>query len=168
MAFCGLNDYKGRDGKKKINPKAPQPAAAALAALKALEGEWLDADGTFGSKGAVAARYHVTGRGTTVVEAFPVDTPHEMVTVYHAEGDDLVLTHFCTAGNQPRMRAKTFDGKVLQFAFDGGSNLDPAVDSHMHAVTLRFVGPDEIVAEWTNWAGGKSDHASSFRVTRKR
>jgi hypothetical protein len=169
MAFCGLNDYKGRDGKAKIKPKAPpQPAAAALAALKALEGDWVDAEGAFGPKGAVAARYQVTGAGTTVIESFPVGTPHEMITVYHVDGDDLVLTHYCTAGNQPRMRARTFDGKVLQFAFDGGSNLDPATDSHMHAVTLRFVGPDEIVSEWTNWSAGRSDHAASFRLTRKR
>lgn len=169
MAFCGLNDYKGRDGKKKVNPKVPpQPAAAALAALKALEGDWIDAEGAFGPKGAVAARYRVTGAGTTVVEAFPVGTPHEMITVYHADGDDLVLTHYCTAGNQPRMRAKTFDGKVLQFAFDGGTNLDPARDGHMHDVRLEFVSADELVADWTNWTGGKADHTARFRVTRKR
>jgi hypothetical protein len=27
MAFCGLNDYKGRDGKTKIKPKAAKPGA---------------------------------------------------------------------------------------------------------------------------------------------
>ncbi|MGH9174649.1 MAG: hypothetical protein ACRD1H_09835, partial [Vicinamibacterales bacterium] len=48
--------------------------------LKALEGEWIDVDGIFGTKGAVAVTYKVTGGGHTVVETFPVRTPNEMVT----------------------------------------------------------------------------------------
>jgi hypothetical protein len=27
MAFCGLNDYKGKSGKAKIHPKAKPPGA---------------------------------------------------------------------------------------------------------------------------------------------
>jgi len=145
-----------------------QPAAAAFERLKALEGEWVDPDGAFGPKGAVAATYRVTGGGTTVVESFPVGTKEEMVTVYHKDGNDLVLTHYCSAGNQPRMRAKTFDGTVLAFEYDGGTNIDPKTTSHMHAATIEFLGPDEIRATWQNWSGGTNDHTGVFRVVRKR
>ena len=61
---------------------AGQPAAAAFEKLKALEGDWVDVEGIFGKKGAVAVTYRVTGGGTSVVESFPVDTPGEMVTVF--------------------------------------------------------------------------------------
>jgi len=37
--------------------------------LKALEGEWVDADGFFGKKGALAVTYRVTGGGTAIMEA---------------------------------------------------------------------------------------------------
>jgi hypothetical protein len=91
-----------------------------------------------------------------------------MVTVYHKDGDDLVLTHYCSAGNQPRMRAKTFAGNVLAFDYDGGTNIDPTVTSHMHAAKIEFLGPDEIRATWQNWSKGASDHAGVFRVVRKK
>jgi len=144
------------------------PAATAFERLKALEGEWIDVEGIFGTKGAVAVTYRVTGGGTAVVESFPVGTPGEMVTVYHRDGNDLVLTHYCSAGNQPRMRAKTVSGNTLAFAFDGGANIDRATTSHMHSVKFEFLGPDEIRATWGNWAKGKVDHESAFRVVRKK
>lgn len=145
-----------------------QPAAAAFERLKALEGTWVDADGAFGPKGAVAATYRVTGGGTTVVETFPVGSKEEMVTVYHRDGTDLVLTHYCSAGNQPRMRAKTFAGNVLAFEYDGGTNIDPKVTSHMHAAKIEFLGPDEIRATWQNWSNGTSDHTGVYRVVRQK
>jgi hypothetical protein len=66
-------------------------------------------------------------RGELVERLFP-GAPQEMTTVYHREGADLALTHYCAGGNQPRMRARApaADANVLEFAFDGGTNLDPA------------------------------------------
>jgi hypothetical protein len=137
--------------------------------LKALAGEWIDADGVFGKKGAVAVTYRVTSGGKAVVETFPVNTPFEMVTVYHLDGDDLVLTHYCSGGTQPRMRSAGLKGNALAFAFDGGTNIDPATTSHMHAAEFEFLSADEIRASWTNWSNGKADadHAASFRIVRK-
>ena len=144
------------------------PAANAFERLKSLEGEWIDVEGVFGTKGAVAVTYRVTGGGTTVVETFPVGTPGEMVTVYHKDGSNLVLTHYCSSANQPRMRAKTVSGNTLVFDFDGGTNIHPATTSHMHAVTLEFLSPDELRANWQNWRNGTFDHAGAFRVVRKK
>lgn len=145
------------------------PAAQGLAKLKALEGEWMDVDGAFGTKGAVAIRYRVTSGGKAVIETFPVDTAFEMVTVYHLDGNDLVLTHYCSGGTQPRMRSKGLDGNTLAFDFDGGTNIDVAKTSHMHEARIEFISADEIRATWTNWSNGKPDdrHKASFRAVRK-
>ena len=87
-------------------------APAALERLKALAGEWVAAeDGEMAKKGDLVARYAVTAAGSAVVETVFPGSAHEMVTVYHADGPDLVLTHYCMEGNQPRMRAR--DGTVL-------------------------------------------------------
>jgi hypothetical protein len=148
---------------------APSAAAEGLEKLKALQGEWIDADGAFGKKGAVAATYRVTGGGKTVVESFPINTPYEMTTVYHLDGNDLVLTHFCSGGTQPRMRSRGLNGNTLVFDFDGGANIDPATTSHMHGARIEFLSADEVRATWQNWSNGKpDDHTAVLRLVRKR
>ncbi len=144
------------------------PAAASFERFKALVGDWVDADGVFGAPGKVAATYRLTGAGSAVVERLMPDTPNEMTTVYHKDGDDLALTHYCAAGNQPRMRAKKVDGSVVDFAFDGGSNFDPARDIHMHSARIELISPDEIRQTWQSWnKGTPAGQAASFRLTRK-
>jgi hypothetical protein len=147
----------------------PSPAKQGLEKLKALEGEWIDVDGAFGAKGAVAVTYRVTSGGNAVVETFPVNTPGEMVTVYHLDGADLLLTHFCSNGNEPRMRSKGLDGNTLTFDFAGGTNIDPATTSHMHSATMEFVSSDEIRSTWRNWRDGKPyNSGATFRIVRKK
>ena len=148
---------------------AQQPAATAFERLKSLAGEWVDLDGALGKQGQVAVTYRVTGAGSAVVETLFAGTPHEMVTVYHKDGSDLVLTHYCAAGNQPRMRARAADGNRIVFQFDGGSNLDPAKDGHMHDGWIEFVNEHEVRAQWNGWANGKpSAHSPRFHLSRKR
>ena len=107
---------------------APTSAgAASLEQLKALAGEWVAAeDNEMVKKGDLVSRYVVSAAGTAVVETVFPGSPHEMVTVYYLDGPDLVLTHYCMGGNQPRMRAKKAGGPRLDFVFEGGTNIDPA------------------------------------------
>jgi len=138
-------------------PPAAGPASAALDRFKALAGDWVAAeDGPMVKKGDLAARYAVTAGGSAVVETVFPGQAHEMVTVYHAEGPDLVLTHYCTEGNQPRMRAKNVGGSRFDFAFDGGANIDPKRDRHMHSASVELAGADEIRSVWTELADGKT------------
>ena len=152
----------------RLTAQDPQPAASAFERLKAMEGEWIDVTGAFGKKGAVVATYKVTGSGNTVIESFPINTPHEMTTVYHRDGSQIVLTHYCSGGNQPRMRAKEIKGNVMEFAFDGGANIDPATTSHMHSVKWEFMSKDEVKADWQNWSAGKPDHLGAMHIVRKK
>lgn len=138
--------------------------APALAPFRALAGDWVMSE----QGRTMTINYRVTGSGTAVVETLFPGTPHEMTTVYTQEGGDLLLTHYCDSGNQPRMRAKTPGGKVVDFAFDGGANFDPAKDPHMHEVKFTFIGPDAIQAEWTSWADGKPSGTKVFHLTRRK
>jgi hypothetical protein len=133
--------------------KAP---SAAFERFKALAGEWVAAeDGEMSKKGDLVARYALTAGGSALVETVFPGSPHEMVTVYHADGPDVVLTHYCMEGNQPRMRARNADGSRFDFKFDGGTNIDPRRDRHMHSASLEIVGDDEIRTEWTELALAK-------------
>jgi hypothetical protein len=134
----------------------PAPASPALEKFKSLAGEWVAAeDGPMSKKGDLVARYSVTAAGSAVVETVFPGTEHEMVTVYTADGPDVVLTHYCMEGNQPRMRAKAPAGARVAFAFDGGARIDARRDRHMHSTWVEFVGADEIRNEWTEHAQGK-------------
>src|SRR5436305_13423241 len=143
-------------------------AADAFDKLKSLAGNWEGKAGDGKGSHPAGVQYRVTGNGGAVVETLMPGTPHEMVSVYHRDGDDLVMTHYCAAGNQPRMkldRAASKPGE-LHFAFTGGSNLDPAKGLHMHEVRLLLLGDRQIESDWTAYNDGKPDHTAVFQLNR--
>jgi hypothetical protein len=150
-------------------PTAPgKPTSASLERFKALAGDWVAAeDGDMVKKGDLVARYAVTASGSAVVETVFPGSEHEMVTVYHADGPDLVLTHYCTEGNQPRMRARGAQGPRFDFAYDGGTNIDPKRDRHMHSATFDLASADEIRSEWSELAEGKPVLVARMHLLRK-
>jgi hypothetical protein len=120
-------------------------------------------------KGKTVVRYKLTGSGSAVVETLFPGEEKEMISVYTRDGSQLVLTHYCCAGNQPTMRAKIGEGTdEIAFEFTGGNNLDPAKDFFMHGYTVRFVDADHIVGSWEYYQGGKSGGKHSFDLVRKK
>jgi len=149
-------------------PAPARPTSAPLERFKTLAGEWVAAeDGDMVKKGDLVARYAVTASGTAVVETVFPGSEHEMVTVYHADGPDLVLTHFCMEGNQPRMRARGAQGSRFEFAYDGGTNIDPKRDRHMHSATFDLASANEIRSEWSELAEGKPVFVARLHLVRK-
>ena len=129
-------------------------AKLAFAKLKGLAGNWeaKSKDGT------TTTSYQVVANGTAVLERIhaPGDKG-EMLTVYHLDGDRLVLTHYCEAGNQPHMQAEPFDpaSNQLRFDFAGGGSLSDVNVGHMHSVVLTFAGADALHADWAWQENGK-------------
>jgi hypothetical protein len=149
-------------------PTESRAASPAFERFKALAGEWVAVeDGEMSKKGDLVARYAVTAGGSAVVETVFPGSPHEMVTVYHADGPDLVLTHYCVEGNQPRMRARGASGSRFDFQFDGGAGIDPRRDRHMHSATVELVGTDEIRTVWTELAEAKPVLVVESHLVRK-
>ena len=140
---------------------------AALDRLKSLAGKW---QGTSASdpNSTMQVEYKVTAGGSAVVETEFAGLPHEMVTVYHLDGEDLVMTHYCAMGNQPRLRldpSRSTEGELF-FDFSGGSNIDPAKDVHIHSGRFRWNGPDAIDSEWVAYTDGRPDHTTKFSLKR--
>ena len=96
------------------------------------------------------------------------ESPEAMVTMYHLDGDRLMMTHYCSLGNQPRMRAKKMakDDKTLSFAFVDATNLTSPKDSHMHNLVFAFKDDDHFAQEWTMWKEGKTEHIATFEFER--
>jgi hypothetical protein len=114
-------------------------------------------------------KYKVTAGGSAVVETLFPDSPHEMVTIIHPDGENLLLTHYCMLGNQPRMKAKAkSEGNQVAFKFDSATNLKSDNDAHMHDVTYTFVDKDTFKTEWTHFDGGKATGTVVFEFKRKK
>ncbi len=155
---------------QEMKAQAAQAAPSALDRLKALEGEWVGKAGPpSGEKIDAVATYRVTADGSAVMETLFPGTPHEMVTMFTMDRGTLVLTHYCTAHNQPHMKArKGGPANELSFDFAGGANIDPAKDDFMHNLKLVFLDQDHIRGEWTSWSGGKATETVVFDMERKK
>jgi hypothetical protein len=155
-----------QDAEKKAE-KAPTHAT--LEALKALAGDWVQVGPDGKPTETVATSFKVTAAGSVVHETLFPGTPHEMVTVYHMDGDELVLTHYCAMGNQPRMKAaKGSDGKKASFVCTGVSNLKNEQLPHMHSAELTFVDAGHYKARWGTMDNGKETHVAEFDLVRKK
>jgi hypothetical protein len=129
--------------------------------FKQLEGEWL-------SKGGVHV-FKVTSAGSAVEETMFPGTAHEMINMIHPDGDDIVLTHYCAAGNQPEMKAPDrVEGKDVAFKFVRGGNMKSTNEMHMHNVTYTFVDKDTLQTKWTNYENGKPAGDMVFDLKRKK
>jgi hypothetical protein len=115
-------------------------AADAFAGLKTLKGEWISkTDG-------VHVTYDVVSGGNALVE-----TLEGMVSVYHLDGDSVLMTHYCSSGNQPRLRAVKFPSSlgVLDFQFVDITNLRSG-EHHINGLKFEFLGPDHVRETWTS------------------
>jgi hypothetical protein len=122
-----------------------------------------------GGDGKVAVVYKVSAAGSAVVETMLPGTEHEMVTVYTLDGDNLLLTHYCAAGNAPTMKAASGGpAGEIQFKFVKATNLASPGEGHMHDATIVFVDDDNIRTDWVYWEGGKKKETEKFELTRKK
>jgi hypothetical protein len=135
-------------------------AAGALARLAGLAGDWegsVEWTGGRTGTGTMNARYFTTGNGTAVVENLISDGIPAMTTVYHADGKDLRMTHYCGAGNQPRLKASRIDlaAGALDFVFLDVTNLSSPDAPRVTGLEVRFGDADHVTLTFTVEGGGQ-------------
>jgi hypothetical protein len=108
----------------------------------------------------------VTSRGNALVhemkEAGVPDDPSKYdnpVTMFYLDSDRLLLTHYCDAGNRPRMTDKaSSDGKKVEFDYLdlSGSNQF----GHMYHAVFTIIDANHHYEDWTYMMpGDKPVHA---------
>jgi hypothetical protein len=121
----------------------PVSAAEAFARLKTLAGKWE------GSSAKVD--YRVTAGGTVVMGTLFRGSPHEMITMYTLEGNELLVTHYCSMGNQPTMKldlaASTANSLVFGFVSARGEHVHAG---YIHDGHIRLIAPNRIEAQWSS------------------
>ncbi|HYD86152.1 MAG TPA: hypothetical protein VEA80_01640 [Vitreimonas sp.] len=139
-------------------------AAQAFADLKALAGDW---QGRTESGRTFLVNYRLIANETVLIETWTMSPTRQSMTVYHMDGGDLLATHYCPIGNQPRLRYRPdLSGERLEFSFRDATNLQDASAAHQHAFWVRINAGGAFVRNETYIENGEagSETASFSRI----
>ena len=141
---------------------AQSDAQKTFAKLKTLDGVWEGKD----PRGKdVKVSYRATSGGSALMSE--ITGEEDMITMFHLDGDRVLMTHYCAAGNQPRMKASASpDGKTVTFDFVDATNLASADAGHMHRMVLSLIDANHHTEEWTFLDHGK-EMKEKFELQRK-
>ena len=132
-----------------FGPLVSADPAAVFKKMAGLAGNWQGTSQWSGGRsdsGAVQVNYFLTGNGTALVENVSYGKDPMMTSVYHMDAGTLRMTHFCAAGNQPRLKAVSHDNdeQVIQFDMVDITNLSEPDGPHVHAVKLVMESGNKI------------------------
>ncbi|MBI1804946.1 MAG: hypothetical protein HY033_12300 [Ignavibacteriae bacterium] len=150
------------------NPPDNTKSTPAFDKLKSLVGIWQGKDG---EGKPVTISYKMVSAGTSLMETLDMaDTKEAMITMYHLDGSKVMMTHYCSMGNQPRMRTTGLskDGQKLSFKFVDVTNHATPEENYMRGLVFTFKDADHFAQEWTMRMEGKTDHPSSFEFARSK
>jgi len=173
------SDISKTDMAKSDMPNADMPktdvqtssAQQSFDQLKTLAGNWEgrvttvppqpDIDGK-----PIEVSLRVTSMGNALVhEMSGAGRPDHPVTMLYLSGDRLLLTHYCDAGNRPRMTGKmSADGKAVDFEFldlDGGTQY-----GHMDHAVFTPIDANHHVEDWTYMQPGDKPVHAHFELRR--
>lgn len=141
---------------------AQTDAQKAFTTIKTLPGTW---EGNT-HMGPVQVTFKVTAGGSAVMSE--ILGKEDMISMFNLDGPGrLLLTHYCAAGNEPRMQASLSpDGKVITFTYVDATNLATPDAAHMHKMVLTMIDDNHHTEEWTLIDHGK-EHTEVFDLRRK-
>ena len=140
--------------------------------MKTLAGSWEGHVTTFPQEASIEGKLmQVTLRPTSMGNALlhemtGAGRPDDPITMLYLDQDRLLLTHYCDAGNRPRMTGKVSpDGKTVEFDF-----LDIAGSTqygHMHHAVFTFLDANHHIEDWTYMQPGDKPVRAHFDLQRK-
>ncbi|HJQ26918.1 MAG TPA: hypothetical protein VKA60_23595 [Blastocatellia bacterium] len=147
-------------------PMAAEKANSMLAfeRLTSLVGEWELTQGD----AEVKLIYTLVANGSTLMEEFRPATEAPMMTMFTVDGDHLVATHYCSAGNQPQMMTGAIvdpAAKSLTFSLSHVYGLKTPEAWHNTGLTVTLEDRQHLTQVWTYAYGGKVG-TNSFHFTR--
>jgi len=143
---------------------AQSDSRAAFEKLRSLEGTWAGK----GSEGqSLTVTFRATSAGSAIMSE--IQGPENMISMFHLDGDRLMMTHYCATGNQPRMTGTMSpDGKTLTFNFLDATNVLSTQPGHMERVVVTMLDPNHHTEEWSFLAKDGSTHHETFDVQRQK
>lgn len=125
--------------------------------MKSLAGNWV---GTNKHGKPVKVTYSVVSSGTAVMEKLESPEGGNMITMYHPDGERLMVTHYCSIGNQPRMVEvpRQADNDLVFSFFDVTNQPNAPGHGHMRGLKFHFQDKNHFTQEWTfSWSDGRQE-----------
>jgi hypothetical protein len=138
---------------------APASSETAFEVFKGLQGKW--AIQSEGKTLSIEMTYEVGSKGSIVAEQFGKE-----LSVIYRDGQSLLLTHFCNAGNQPRLRLSESSGPgFFEFEMFDITNLKSADAAHVERIVYKVIDDKNIDLEIV-WQKGKSKESEKYTLTK--
>jgi hypothetical protein len=130
---------------------AQSDAQKSFTQLKSLSGSW---EGKTSDGKPLQVSFRETAGGSAIMSEIQGD--HGMISMINMDGPNkLLMTHYCAAGNEPRMQARVSpDGKIITFTFFDATNISPGA-GHMQSVVLTMLDENHHTEDWTFVDHGK-------------
>jgi hypothetical protein len=123
---------------------AASSAQKSFEQLKSLSGSW---EGKASNGKLVQVDFRVTSMGSALMSE--IKGEEDMISMFNLDGDRLLITHYCAAGNQPRMVASASpDGKTITFDFLDATNLASPDAAHMNRLVISIPDANHHTEEW--------------------
>lgn len=111
-------------------------AQRAFEQMKSLVGQWRRENAP---ESKLGIEFKLLANDSVLVETWSSAGEPYSLTIYHLDKDDLVATHYCPQGNQPRLKlVKGQAGAVLRFKFWDATNLPDISKSHQTALSFEL------------------------------
>jgi hypothetical protein len=82
---------------------------------------------------------------TVLAEFYGAGSGHETLTVFHPDGSNLMVTHYCAQGNQPRLRLERASAQHWTFVFFDATNLLDTKAPHLVRLEIQLLDPDHLI-----------------------
>ncbi|MFZ0198064.1 MAG: hypothetical protein WB523_06975 [Candidatus Sulfotelmatobacter sp.] len=133
--------------------------------LRTLAGSW---EGKSSKGKPLQVVFRDTAGGSALMSEIIGMGHEDMISMIHLDGPNrLMMTHYCGAGNQPRMEAMVSpDGKTFTFNFFDGTNLASPDAGHMQRVVFTIIDANHHTEDWTFNAGAGKEMKEFFDLKR--
>ncbi len=143
---------------------AAAPAATAFENLKAMVGDW---EAHVGKDDKILrVSYRLISNDTALAETWTTTSGATTMTLFHLDGKQLVATHYCAQGNQPRLRwARSANGAQV-FDYWDATNLASPAQSHLVHLELGLTASGELLRKEVYREADKDD-VTELRFSRR-
>lgn len=134
--------------------------ASDFALFQSLKGTWSILEN--GQPLSIKMTYDLASRNSVVTEQFGKE-----LSVFYIDKADLLMTHFCNRGNQPKLKLKANKSpNTYEFEMIDITNLGDPNDPHVHKVIYRIIDLTHVDLEIV-WQAGSLQESESYSLIKE-
>lgn len=133
--------------------------------MKSLVGVWVK-EGDSDPKLNIS--FELTANDSTLIETWLYKGKKHSLTIYHQDGSELIATHYCPQGNQPRLKlTESADLNNISFMFLDATNLASLEDSHQHSLSFQIGKSSQKISRKESYLSKAGEEFSELKLVRK-